>query len=66
MLREFALRGINLTRIESRPSKNKLGEYIFFLDFLGSTADLVVRDLLCNLSNITTYLKLLGSYPAAE
>ncbi|HAF17717.1 MAG: prephenate dehydratase [Thermacetogeniaceae bacterium] len=66
VLREFALRGINLTRIESRPSKNKLGEYIFFLDFLGSTADLVVRDLLCNLSNITTYLKLLGSYPAAE
>jgi len=66
VLREFALRGINLTRIESRPAKNKLGEYIFFLDFLGSTADPAVQDLVRNLSKITTYLKLLGSYPAAE
>jgi len=66
VLREFALRGINLTRIESRPAKNKLGEYIFFLDFHGSTADPVVQDLVGDLSKITTYFKLLGSYPAAE
>jgi prephenate dehydratase len=62
VLREFALRGINLTRIESRPAKRKLGEYIFFLDFMGSVADPVVRGLLDDLSAITTGLKLLGSY----
>lgn len=66
VLREFALRGINLTRIESRPAKNKLGEYIFFLDFLGSISDPEIQNLLMDLSKITTYLKLLGSYPAAE
>lgn len=62
VLREFALRGINLTRIESRPAKKRLGEYIFFLDFTGSSADPSVQDLLGTLSRITTGLKLLGSY----
>lgn len=64
VLREFALRGINLTRIESRPAKRKLWEYIFFLDFIGSTMDSAIQDLLGNLSEITTRLKILGSYPS--
>lgn len=63
VLREFALREINLTRIESRPAKRRLGEYIFFLDFVGSTIDPAIQDLLGNLTEITTGFKILGSYP---
>lgn len=63
VLKEFARRGINLTRIESRPAKRRLGEYIFFLDFAGSAIDTGIQSLLSNLSEITTELRILGSYP---
>ncbi len=63
VLQEFAMRDLNLTRIESRPAKRRLGEYIFFVDFLGTAEDPVVQDLLYKISKITTRHKLLGSYP---
>ena len=60
---EFALRNINLTRIESRPTRKMLGEYIFFLDLEGHRKDEVVREALEQVAEKTTFFKILGSYP---
>jgi prephenate dehydratase len=62
VLKEFADKGINLTKIESRPSKRKLGEYVFFVDFTGSLTDPKVKDAMTALEENTTYFKNLGSY----
>lgn len=64
-LGEFALRGINLTRIESRPRWNRPWHYIFFVDMEGHWKDEPVRQALISLLTRTTFMKLLGSYPAA-
>ncbi len=66
ILREFALRGINLTRIESRPAKKKLGDYLFFIDFQAHRLSPPAREALEALEGLTTWLKVLGSYPAAR
>lgn len=58
----FADRGINLTRIESRPAKRSLGEYIFFADIEASVTDRLVQDTLKELAEITETLKVFGSY----
>jgi prephenate dehydratase len=63
VLAEFALRGINLTRIESRPMKSKLGEYQFFLDCEGHVAEDAVGDALAELHRRCTWVRFLGSYP---
>lgn len=63
ILREFALRGINLTRIESRPAKKNLGEYLFFIDLMGGQEESMVREALQEVNSITLGLKILGSYP---
>jgi prephenate dehydratase len=63
VLAEFALRGINLTRIESRPMKAKLGEYQFFLDCEGHIAEHAVGDTLAELHRRCTWVRFLGSYP---
>ena len=63
ILGEFASRRINLTKIESRPSKRALGEYLFFLDFEGHRADAKVRDALKGVERKTAMLKVAGSYP---
>jgi prephenate dehydratase len=63
VLAEFALRGINLTRIESRPMKCKLGEYQFFLDCEGHVAEDAVGDALADLHRRCTWVRFLGSYP---
>jgi prephenate dehydratase len=65
-LAAFAARGINLTRIESRPLRRGLGEYMFFLDLAGSTADPPVADALAELGERAEVVRLLGSFPAAE
>ncbi|MDI9395687.1 MAG: prephenate dehydratase [Euryarchaeota archaeon] len=70
LLGAFAKRGINLTKIESRPSKKELGDYYFFIDFEGHTSDALIKDALEDIKSKTgtkskTYtLKVLGSYPA--
>lgn len=67
VLREFAVREINLTRIESRPSKKGLGDYIFFLDFEGAAGDPVVKEMLDVLTEEhTTTLRVLGSYHVVQ
>jgi prephenate dehydratase len=63
VLAEFALRGINLTRIESRPMKARLGEYQFFLDCEGHVAEDAVGDALAELYRRCTWVRFLGSYP---
>jgi prephenate dehydratase len=59
----FAGKKINLTKIESRPSKKGLGKYFFFIDFEGHRDDLIVKDILDTIKNNAPFLKLLGSYP---
>lgn len=65
ILQEFAARSINLTKIESRPTKRGLGQYCFLVDFEGHVLDAVVGDALRNLYTKLEELRFLGSYPAA-
>jgi prephenate dehydratase len=63
ILGEFAVRNINLTKIESRPSKKALGDYLFFIDFEGHREDTEVKEALEGVKRKTAMLKVLGSYP---
>ena len=65
-LGEFARRNINLTKLESRPRRNRPWHYVFYLDFEGHWQDAVCRDALTGLLAEAAFVKLLGSYPAAE
>ena len=58
----FALRDLNLTKIESRPMVERPWEYLFYVDFAGAQTDEKVRRALDHLREITTFFKLLGSY----
>lgn len=62
LLGEFADRKINLTKIESRPSKGKLGDYIFFIDIQGHKTDLNIKEAF-EVIEEDFFLKVLGSYP---
>lgn len=64
-LGEFAKRGINLTKIESRPRLNRPWQYIFYLDFEGYVRDQECEAAMMGLLRRSLFLKLLGSYPAA-
>jgi chorismate mutase/prephenate dehydratase len=66
MLKPFSQYGLNLTKIESRPSRRKAWEYIFFVDLEGHQADDKVRKALELLNEQCLFLKVLGSYPAAK
>jgi prephenate dehydratase len=65
VLRELSDRGINLTKIESRPRRVRLGHYMFFADLDASTADPRVDEALAALGARVETLRVLGSYPAA-
>lgn len=65
ILSEFAYGGINLTKIQSRPTKRKLGEYMFFIDIEGSVEDEAVRIALDCLRLKLRLVKVLGCYPSA-
>ncbi|MDP4125351.1 MAG: prephenate dehydratase [Bacillota bacterium] len=65
ILGEFAKRHINLSRIESRPSKKKLGEYVFFVDVDGYVFAPPIQDVLGALKEANISVRLLGSYPKA-
>ena len=65
-LKPFADRDINLTKIESRPTGDQLGLYVFLLDFDGHREDAPVREALGELSRHTSRFKVLGSYPRAD
>lgn len=66
VLGELASRGINLTKIESRPRRNRPWHYVFYVDLEGHWQDAGVNRALMGLLTRTAFLKLLGSYPAAE
>ena len=65
-LDEFASREINLTRIESRPRRERLGSYMFFADMLGRTSELPVADAIGGLAVRCEEVRVLGSYRAAR
>lgn len=65
ILHEFAARAINLTKLESRPTKRGLGDYCFIIDLVGHVGDEVVADCLRDLKAKVADVKFLGSYPAA-
>ena len=65
ILGQFAARNINLSKLESRPTKKSLGDYCFIIDFEGHVADAVVSDCLRDLHAELAGVKFLGSYPAA-
>jgi prephenate dehydratase len=65
-LGEFSKRNINLTKLESRPRLNRPWQYYFFLDFDGHCQDPPCEAALMGLLRRSSFVKLLGSYPAAE
>jgi chorismate mutase/prephenate dehydratase len=64
LLRPFASHGVNLTKIESRPSRRKAWEYIFFVDMEGHMEEAGVKRALGEVKARCLFLKILGSYPA--
>jgi prephenate dehydratase len=65
-LSAFALRDLNMTKIESRPLRGKPWEYLFYLDFMGHQDDAVSRNALGHLAELADTLRVLGCYPAAR
>ncbi|MCY4630928.1 MAG: prephenate dehydratase [bacterium] len=65
ILHEFAARSINLTKLESRPTKEALGDYCFAVDLEGHISDDLLADSLLNIQAKKADVKFLGSYPAA-
>lgn len=66
VLGEFALRGLNLTKIESRPSKRALGDYMFYIDCEGHLEEAKIKEALEGVEKKATMLKILGTYPIAR
>jgi prephenate dehydratase len=66
LLTEFAVRGVNLTRIESRPTGRGLGSYCFSVDCEGHVADARVGEALSALRRVSADVRFLGSYPRAD
>jgi prephenate dehydratase len=66
ILEKFNANKINLTKIESRPTKSTPWEYNFYVDFEGSQDDPHILDMLEKIKQNTLFLKVLGSYPRAE
>lgn len=63
VLQKFAERNINLAKIESRPSKESLGRYIFLIDIEGHHDDSLVSEVLNHVREVTSLFKVFGSYP---
>lgn len=62
-LEEFSSRGINLTKVESRPTKERLGEYIFLLDLAGHRSEATVAEALQAVEAQASFFRIFGSYP---
>jgi prephenate dehydratase len=65
-LSAFALRDLNLAKIESRPLRGKPWEYLFYLDFMGKVSDPVCRNALSHLGELADLLRVLGCYPRGD
>ncbi|MEC3977984.1 prephenate dehydratase [Amycolatopsis sp. H20-H5] len=66
LLTELAFRGINLTKLDARPTRHNFGEYRFFIDFEGHVAEPRIGDALAALSRRCDSLRFLGSHPRAD
>jgi len=66
MLEQFSARGVNLSRIESRPRGDKVGEYSFSMDALAHVAEARLAEALVGLKRTCPHVVFLGSYPAAH
>jgi chorismate mutase/prephenate dehydratase len=66
LLLPFRKQGLNLTGIESRPSRKKAWDYYFFIDFLGHVQDAKVQAAIASVEKATLTVKVLGSYPRSE
>ncbi|MFP5416180.1 MAG: prephenate dehydratase, partial [Actinomycetes bacterium] len=66
ILQQFAMRGVNLTRIESRPTKKAFGEYCFSIDAEGHVGEPRLRGTLKGLHRVCRKITYLGSYPRAD
>jgi len=66
MLLPFKKQKLNLTKIESRPTRQRAWEYIFFVDFIGHRSEPRVQKALAQLERTCMFLKILGSYPRSE
>lgn len=65
-LGEFATRNVNLTKLESRPRRNRPWQYVFYLDLDGHWQDAPISAAIVSLLSRAVFVKLLGSYPAAQ
>lgn len=66
LLAAFSARGVNMTKIESRPTRKKAWEYLFFIDVDGHVQDPGIAAALGELEKITQYFRVLGSYPTGR
>ena len=61
----LAKHGVSMTKLESRPARSGLWEYVFYMDIEGHQADAKVAAALAELKQVAAFVKVLGSYPAA-
>lgn len=66
VLKEFADRGVNMTRIESRPARTELGAYIFFFDLEVADNEAALREAVAAVARKSKWLKDLGSFPVVR
>ena len=66
ILLPFSERGLTMQKIESRPMRNRAWEYVFFIDIAGHQSDANVQAALSEVAALSSYFKVLGSYPAAS
>ena len=66
VLRVIAAHGLNMRKLESRPSRERAWEYVFWIDLDGDAADPEMSAALGELGGVTTMTRVLGSYPVAE
>ena len=66
LLEQFAVRGVNMTRLESRPTGAAMGSYCFSIDFEGHVQDARVGETLMGLRRVCAQVRFLGSYPRAD
>jgi len=66
VLKPIAEAGINMVKLESRPTKHENWQYIFFVDLQGHISEPLIKETVAHMKNLCLYLKLLGSYPMTE
>jgi len=66
LLVPFANHGVSMSKLESRPAKSGLWEYVFFVDIEGHLTDKKVAAALAELKSVAAFVKILGSYPVAS